>query len=118
MGTAGLDNIGLDWSSYQDHYGLMTRVSVSQLKAHRSRYLREVRRGGEVEVLDRGVPVARLTRLSAAEPAGDGGRRQRLVHAGVLRPGNGNARAILDLALVEVPASIRDALEQERSDRL
>jgi prevent-host-death family protein len=96
----------------------MTRVSVSRLKAHLSRYLREVRRGGEVQVLDRGIPVARLTRLSTVEPAADGGKRQRLVRAGILRPGKGDARTILDAALVEVPTSILAALEQERSDRL
>jgi prevent-host-death family protein len=96
----------------------MTRVSVSELKAHLSRYLREVRRGGEVQVLDRGVPVARLTRLSTAEPTADGGKRQRLVQAGILRPGRGDVRTILDAALVEVPTSILAALEQERSDRL
>ncbi|HEY7514112.1 MAG TPA: type II toxin-antitoxin system prevent-host-death family antitoxin, partial [Vicinamibacteria bacterium] len=44
----------------------MTRVSVTDLKAHLSRYLREVRRGGEVQILERGVPVARLTALPAA----------------------------------------------------
>lgn len=96
----------------------MTRVSVSQLKAHLSRYLREVRRGGEVQVLDRGVPVARLTGLSSAEVAADGERRQSLVRAGILRPGTGNARTILDRELVVVPTSILAALEEERSDRL
>jgi prevent-host-death family protein len=44
----------------------MTTVSVSELKAHLSRYLREVRRGGEVQVLDRGRPVAGLTGVSDA----------------------------------------------------
>lgn len=37
----------------------MTTASVSALKANLSRYLRHVRRGGEVQILDRGVPVAR-----------------------------------------------------------
>lgn len=32
----------------------MTPVSVYELKVHLSRYLREVRRGGEVQVLDQG----------------------------------------------------------------
>ena len=108
----------LDRSVFQDHYSLMTRVSVSKLKAHLSRYLREVRRGGEVQVLDRGVPVARLTGLHPAQVAEDGPRRQRLVRAGILRPATGSGRAILDGAPVEVPTSILAALEDERSDRL
>ncbi|MDD9980998.1 MAG: type II toxin-antitoxin system prevent-host-death family antitoxin [Gammaproteobacteria bacterium] len=36
----------------------MTTASVSDLKANLSRYLREVRRGGEVQILDRGAPVS------------------------------------------------------------
>ena len=44
----------------------MTAVSISDLKANLSRYLREVRRGGEVHVLDRGAPVAADAQLGAA----------------------------------------------------
>ena len=36
------------------------RVRISELKAHLSEYLRHVRRGHTVEVLDRDTPVARL----------------------------------------------------------
>lgn len=96
----------------------MTRVSVSELKANLSRYLRQVRRGGEIEVLDRGVPIARLTRLSPTEQAADRGRRARLIEAGIIRPGKGDARAILDTPPVEVPTSILEALEEERADRV
>ena len=32
---------------------MMSTVSISDLKANLSRYLREVRRGGEIQVLDR-----------------------------------------------------------------
>ena len=48
----------------------MSTASVSELKANLSRHLREVRRGGEVEVLDCGAPVARLV-----PPAVEGDRR-------------------------------------------
>jgi len=37
----------------------METASVSELKAHLSKYLRMVRRGGEVQILDHGRPVAR-----------------------------------------------------------
>lgn len=50
--------MGLEWSFTHDHRDLMTTVSISELKANLSRYVREVRRGGEVQVLDRGKPVA------------------------------------------------------------
>jgi prevent-host-death family protein len=36
------------------------RVKISELKAHLSEYLRHVRRGHTVEVLDRETPVARI----------------------------------------------------------
>jgi len=36
------------------------RVKISELKAHLSEYLRHVRKGHTVEVLDRETPVARL----------------------------------------------------------
>jgi len=38
----------------------MTQVGIAELKAHLSQYLREARDGGVIEVLDRGVPVARI----------------------------------------------------------
>ncbi len=92
----------------------MSTVSVSELKANLSRYLREVRRGGEVQVLDRGTPVARLT--APTEPPV--GTRQRLVGMGLLRPGSGNSAAILDQAPLELQTSISEALDEDRADRV
>ena len=93
----------------------MSAASVSELKANLSRYLREVRRGGEVEVLDRGAPVARLVPAAAA---GDGGARERLIGAGLLRPGKGNAAAILQSPPLSLPVSLSEALAEDRADRL
>ena len=42
-----------------------TTARVADLKAHLSAYLREVRRGGEVEVYDRDTPVARIVPYEA-----------------------------------------------------
>ena len=92
----------------------MSTVSVSELKANLSHYLREVRRGGEVQVLDRGTPVARLTAL--AEP--NSGARQRLVSMGLLRPGIGDPAAILNTAPLELDTSLSDVLDEDRADRL
>ncbi len=95
----------------------MTRVSVTELKARLSKYLREVQRGGEIQILDRGVPVAQLTAI----PSGNGRtgadeRRERLIRSGVLRPGTGNADAVLAKPLLKIAGFLK-ALDQEREDR-
>ena len=98
----------------------MKAVSVSELKAHLSKYLREVRRGGEIQVLERGVPVARLTRLppSAATPGDDDAARERLIRAGILRAGTGGVVDLLEDAPVNVGNSLVEALDRDRDDRL
>ena len=93
----------------------MSTVSISDLKANLSRYLREVRRGGEVQVLDRGTPVARLVPPVAGD---DEGARERLIASGVLRAGRGETGAILDEPPLELPVSLSGALAEEREDRL
>ena len=93
----------------------MTTVSISELKANLSRYVREVRRGGEVQVLDRGAPVARLVPPAAED---NRGVRDRLIRQGLLRPGKGTAGAILNEPLLELPVSLSDALAEDRDDRL
>jgi prevent-host-death family protein len=96
----------------------MKTVSVSELKAHLSKYLREVKRGGEVQVLERGVPVARLVRVQGARRS-DPARRERLVRSGILRPGAGNAGQFLRKAPLSLPgANLSAALEEERGDRV
>ncbi len=94
----------------------VTAVSISDLKANLSRYLREVRRGGEVQVLDRGKPVARL--VAPAVKDDDDDLRTRLVSAGVIRPGKGGAARILDEPPLALDARISEALAEDRVDRL
>jgi prevent-host-death family protein len=54
----------------------MTKVRIAELKARLSEYLRRVRRGHTITVLDRETPVARLVpyteheQLSVREPLG------------------------------------------------
>lgn len=93
----------------------MATASISDLKANLSRYLREVRRGGEVRVLDRGTPVARLV-----PPAGTDGDdlRDPLVRKGVVRPGSGDCAAILTKPAVATSTSVLEALREDRNDRL
>lgn len=92
----------------------MSSVSVSELKARLSYYLREVRRGGEIQVLERGKPVARVVPLA---DSGDE-HRERLIASGLLRPGRGNPSTILNTQPLELPISISEALENDRVDRL
>lgn len=96
----------------------MTTASVSELKAKLSAYLREVRRGGEVQVVDRGIPIARLVPLAPERDADDSMSnqlRQRQIVAGVLRPGTG-----IDLSVAPLPTDIDlgGALAEDRTDRL
>lgn len=92
----------------------MSSVSVSELKARLSHYLREVRQGGEIQVLDRGNLVARIV-----PPAESGNEhRERLISSGLLRRGRGNPAMILDKEPLNLPVSISDALEEDQEDRL
>jgi prevent-host-death family protein len=102
-----------DLSIYWSTLTIMSTVSVSELKANLARYLREVRHGGEVQVLYRGTPVARLT----APIEHDSGTRQRLVGERTLRPGSGDPAAILNAAPLELPTTLSKALEEDRGDR-
>lgn len=94
----------------------MQRVSVSDLKARLSHYLREVKRGGEIQVLERGVPVARIT-ASPARFSGDDDR-QRLIDAGVIRPGSGEMAAILERPPLDLGITLSDAVLEDRADRV
>jgi prevent-host-death family protein len=60
-----------------------TRVSVGQLKARLSEYLRRARAGEAVVVTDRGKPIARLSPLEG-DPALEG-RVAELGRAGLVR---------------------------------
>jgi len=58
----------------------MRAVNIAELKDNLSRYLGEVRRGGEVIVKDRNRPIARIVPLGALE--GDQAELMELVAAG------------------------------------
>lgn len=93
----------------------MNTITVSELKANLHRYIREARLGGEVQVLERGTPVARLLPPATV---GEMDARERLIAEGVLRPGSGPAAAVLKESPLKLPVSILDALSEDRSDRL
>jgi prevent-host-death family protein len=95
----------------------MTLVSITELKARLSHYLREVRRGGEVQILDRGRPIALLVGVPAT---GDESNRARLrlIRAGVLRAGGGATQTVLLAAPLKVPEGLSGALADDRADRI
>lgn len=96
------------------NFANMRTVRVGELRNHLSRYLRMVRNGGRVVVLDRETPIAELgPATSGRAPFRE--TREELVRRGVLipapRPG---------LSLEELGAPIRcrrDALAALRADR-
>lgn len=93
----------------------MTTTSISQLKANLSRYIDEVRRGGEVQIVDRGMPVARLVPATAGD---DPKALERIVNRGLIRRGKGDPTAVLKEPPLDLPVSILDALHEDRDDRL
>ena len=95
----------------------MKTVSVSELKARLSHYLRDVTRGSEIQVVDRGVPVARLTGIPSTD-GDDDAVRQRLARSGVLRLGSGDLTSVLRSRPLTVGASVRRALREDREDRV
>ena len=93
----------------------MQRATISQLKNRLSAYLKKVRAGQTILVLDRDEPVARLERVEAGGATDD--RLARLERAGLLRRGGGKP----DIASLRAPAprsraSVVDALLQERRE--
>lgn len=97
---------------------LMKTASVTELKAQLSRYLRMVRRGSEVQILDRGVPIARLVAITAANSA-DSERLERLARAGIVRRGTGQLGWLLDEPPIPAPqAKLVESLNDDRADRL
>jgi len=97
----------------------VSSVSVSDLKANLSRYLRMVRRGSEVQILERGVPIARLVGLGGSARGTDRQRVERLTELGILRRGKGDLSWVLaEAPLRTKPIDLSLALEEDREDRV
>jgi antitoxin (DNA-binding transcriptional repressor) of toxin-antitoxin stability system len=93
----------------------MEKATISELKNHLSAYLKKVRAGHTVLVLDRDQPVARLERVDSGPHADD--RLARLERAGLLR----RARSPLPIEMLRSPApkartSVVQALLDERRE--
>ena len=89
----------------------MKTIGVRELRQQASRYLREVERGGAIEVTDRGRPIARLVPIPRSS------RVEALLATGEISPAAGDPLALGDpleplkgvpLPSVELAAMRRD----------
>ena len=96
----------------------MARASVTEMKANLSRFLRMVQRGSEVQIVDRGVPVARLVGFAGADHGGDSHRVSRLAEAGIIRKGTSGLSWLLDEPALNIKSvELDSALDDDRQDR-
>jgi antitoxin (DNA-binding transcriptional repressor) of toxin-antitoxin stability system len=91
------------------------KATISQLKNRLSAYLKKVRAGRSILIVDRDQPIARLERIDAGGAGDD--RLARLERAGVVRRGSGR----VDLAALKRPAprprtSVGTALLDDRRE--
>jgi antitoxin (DNA-binding transcriptional repressor) of toxin-antitoxin stability system len=90
------------------------KTNISNLKNRLSAYLRKVRSGESVLVLDRNVPIARIERVS---PPQAGERFARLESAGLIRrPSKPLPLKKLAGAMPHSRASVLEALLDERAE--
>ena len=93
----------------------MEKATISQLKNRLSAYLKKVRAGSSVLILDRDQPIARLERVDAGARSDD--RLSRLERSGILR--RGRRPLNVDRLRADVPTaqgSILEALLDDRSE--
>jgi prevent-host-death family protein len=95
----------------------MLRVSITELKSKLSAYLRLVKEGEVVEILERSVPIARIQAITDASSTADD-VRDRLVREGLITPPSTlPARELLDVPPVPCGADAVRALIEQRGDR-
>jgi len=97
----------------------MERARISQIRDHLSRYLDRVREGGEVLILDRNRPIARIVPAGGGRSAvpADAERLEELERRGLIRRGRGRLPpAVSKGQPVKVRGSaLADLLEERRS---
>jgi prevent-host-death family protein len=59
--------LALDHVTSHDHNQVMSKVGIADLKARLSEYLRKVRSGRTITVVDRGTPVAQIVPYGVEE---------------------------------------------------
>ncbi|HEX7878742.1 MAG TPA: hypothetical protein VF720_05000 [Candidatus Eisenbacteria bacterium] len=91
---------------------LMKRVSVTDLKNGLSHYLRLVKRGETIEVMEHQVPIARLVRLEAG--VDEDPQLERLVRDGIVTLGARDPGTVKLRPPIECPVDIVRILLEER----
>jgi len=94
----------------------MKTTAVSELKAHLSEYLNQVKAGNEVLITDRGKPVARLVPASRSDSSRE--TLCRMEKQGLIRLGTGKLpKAFWTLPQAEDPKGlVLGALLEEREE--
>jgi len=96
----------------------MRAVNIADLKNNLSRYLNEVRRGGEVVIKDRNNPIARIVPLAAQED--DEAELMELVAAGsakLPRSDDPLPKAFWSEPLPKTSVDLIDLLREDRDAR-
>jgi len=77
-----------------------------------------VRRGSEVQILERGVPIARLVGLEGASARGEAERVEQLERAGILRRGTSDLSWLaVEPPLLASAVDLSGAVDEDREDR-
>jgi prevent-host-death family protein len=96
----------------------MLRVTISALKNNLSRYLRSVRKGESIEILDRDTPVARIVPPPRNSTEDVSGWFEDQVRAGVIKRGSGRfSSRVLKSVPPGKPGVLRALLEERRGGR-
>jgi antitoxin (DNA-binding transcriptional repressor) of toxin-antitoxin stability system len=99
----------------------MVSIKIADLKNNLSRHLALVKQGGQITVLDRDTPVARIIPFTPAQPVAAGGvadpagaeRLADLARQGVLTPGDPSAASqwLADHRPVRLPRAASSAVD-------
>ena len=87
------------------------KVGVRELRQNLTKYLRRVKRGERLEVIERGRPVAVLAPIADTESA-----LERLISSGRVLPPTGDLRDVLP-PKGHISKDVSDALEDVRADQ-
>jgi len=102
---------------YKASLAFMKQVSVTELKNQLSRYLRLVKRGEVIEILEHSVPVARLEGVQS-HPGRTDDHLERLRRDGIVLPAKQSARTdLVQEPPIECRADAAQAVVDERGDR-
>ena len=91
----------------------MKTTKISDLKAHLSAYLKRVRRGEHLLVMDRDEPVAEISPVAERNRSAI----ERLILEGKIIPGKGNLKD-LKFAPLGRNIKIQDLLDEVREDKV